>query len=408
VSKIKGSEVLVIGDSFLALSHDITKRLEQNAKNAGIMDLSDNFRDSSVSGTMLNGGISPTIPTQYKNGVNAGTVKYVIMDGGGNDCMMGSVDGAANSFKSLLKQMESDGIVKIFYLFYPDAMGSMAGTLNPNLNKLRPIIQDAVTKSTAPKGYFLDLRPTFEGKYSQYILSDGIHPTTAGSNAAADAIWTEMQKNSFFADDTPTTPTSAFTKIEAESYGTQSGIQTETCTEGGQSIGYIENGDYAVYNNIDFGTGAAGFQARVSSAASGGNIEIRLDSNTGTLVGTCPVAATGDWQTWTDAKCAVSGVSGKHDLYLKFTGGSGYLFNFNWFTFSAQGTLEKLGDLNSDEQIDAIDFQLMKKYLLGLGTIENPESADVDANGEVNALDFSLLKQYLLGTITTFPGQGAV
>ncbi|PYG87656.1 dockerin type I repeat protein [Ruminiclostridium sufflavum DSM 19573] len=202
--KIKGSEVLVIGDSFLALSKEITKRLEENAKKAGILDANDHFKDNSVSGTMLNGGISPTIPTQYKNGVNAGTIKYVIMDGGGNDCMMGSVDGAASSFKTLIKQMESDGIVKLFYLFYPDAQGSLAGTLNPNLTRLRPIIQETVTNSTSPKGYFLDLRPAFDGKYSQYILSDGIHPTTAGSVAAADAIWAEMQKVNFFGSDSPT------------------------------------------------------------------------------------------------------------------------------------------------------------------------------------------------------------
>ncbi|HEX2926442.1 MAG TPA: dockerin type I domain-containing protein, partial [Ruminiclostridium sp.] len=38
------------------------------------------------------------------------------------------------------------------------------------------------------------------------------------------------------------------------------------------------------------------------------------------------------------------------------------------------------------------------------GTIENTKLADLDANGDVNALDFSLLKQYLLGSITKFPG----
>lgn len=204
-NQIKGSEVLVIGDSFLAMSKEITKRLEQNAKNAGMMDANDHFRDNSVSGTMLNGGISPTIPTQYQNGVNSGTIKYVIMDGGGNDSMMGSVDGAINSFNTLIKQMQKDGIVKLFYLFYPDAQGGLAGTLNPNLNRLRPIIQSTVTQSTAPKGYFLDLRPTFDGKYSQYILSDGIHPTQAGSYAAADAIWAEMQKVGFFASSTQPT-----------------------------------------------------------------------------------------------------------------------------------------------------------------------------------------------------------
>jgi hypothetical protein len=176
--------------------------LQEDARKAGILAANDSFRDNSVSGTLLNGGTSPTIPQQYANGVTAGKVKYVIMDGGGNDCMMGSVDGASNAFKTLIKKMESDGLLKIFYMFYPDAQGGLAGTLNPNLTKLRPLISDTVLKSTSPKGYFFDLRPTFEGKYSQYILSDGIHPTQAGSYAAADACFAEMQKVKFF-DVTP-------------------------------------------------------------------------------------------------------------------------------------------------------------------------------------------------------------
>ncbi|MCL6592046.1 MAG: cellulase family glycosylhydrolase [Firmicutes bacterium] len=138
---------------------------------------------------------------------------------------------------------------------------------------------------------------------------------------------------------TPTTntaPRSAFSQIEAESYNSQSGVQTESCGEGGQNIGYIENGDYVVYNNIDFGSGATGFEARVASNTSGGNIEIRLDSPSGTLVGTCSVSGTGGWQTWTTRTCTVSGASGAHNLILRFTGGSGYLFNVNWFKFTNQ------------------------------------------------------------------------
>jgi O-glycosyl hydrolase len=138
---------------------------------------------------------------------------------------------------------------------------------------------------------------------------------------------------------TPTpTPTSgsisAFSQIEAESYNTQSGIQTESCGEGGQNIGYIENGDYVVYNNVDFAGGATGFQARVASNTSGGNIEIRFDSVTGPLVGTCAVSGTGGWQTWTTSACSVNSASGTHNLILRFTGGSGYLFNLNWFKFT--------------------------------------------------------------------------
>ena len=135
---------------------------------------------------------------------------------------------------------------------------------------------------------------------------------------------------------TPTSgPQSAFSQIEAESYNSQSGIQTESCDEGGQNIGYIENGDYAVYNNVNFGSGATSFQARAASNTSGGNIEIRLDSTSGTLLGTCSVAGTGGWQTWVNSTCNVIGASGTHNLYLKFTGGSGYLFNINWFKFTS-------------------------------------------------------------------------
>lgn len=203
-TKITGSEVLVIGDSFFALSHDITKRLEQNAKSAGILDSNDRFRDLSVSGTMLSGGISPNIPTQYMNAINSGTVKYVIMDGGGNDCMGGNVNNAVAAAKSLFEQMGKNKDIKVFYVFYPEPVGNMAGMLKPNLDILRPQIQNMVTGSISPEAYFLDLRPIFEGKYSSYIMSDGIHPTTAGSNATADAIWAEMQKIGFFDDDNET------------------------------------------------------------------------------------------------------------------------------------------------------------------------------------------------------------
>ncbi|HEX2926878.1 MAG TPA: carbohydrate-binding protein [Ruminiclostridium sp.] len=201
---------------------------------------------------------------------------------------------------------------------------------------------------------------------------------------------------------------SAYKKIEAENYDNQSGIQNESCTEGGQDVGFIENGDYTVYNNVDFGSGAESFQARVSSGTSGGNIEIRLDSITGPVIGTCPVAGTGDWQTFTDAKCSVSEVSGKHDVYLKFTGESGYLLNLNWFNFIQKNVTQVIpGDLNGDAGVDATDYALMKKYLLGSITdfpVENDlEAGDLNKDGVIDALDFAVFKKFLLGIITKLP-----
>ncbi|QNU65479.1 carbohydrate-binding protein [Ruminiclostridium herbifermentans] len=61
------------------------------------------------------------------------------------------------------------------------------------------------------------------------------------------------------------------------------------------------------------------------------------------------------------------------------------------------------GDLNSDGSIDAIDFALLKKYLLDSSEDISEENADLNGDGEINALDFALMKKYLLGVITEFP-----
>ena len=139
-------------------------------------------------------------------------------------------------------------------------------------------------------------------------------------------------------------PLSPYQQVEAETIAFSSGLKTEVCSEGGIDVTQISNGDYIKVKGVDFGTGAVSFDARVASAASGGNIELRLDSQTGTLVGTCTVAGTGGAQTWMTKTCTVSGATGMHDLYLKFTGGSGAsLFNFNWWKFTPRDALPDAG-----------------------------------------------------------------
>ncbi|WP_420878041.1 glycoside hydrolase family 43 protein [Sorangium cellulosum] len=125
-----------------------------------------------------------------------------------------------------------------------------------------------------------------------------------------------------------------YVMTEAETIAWESGVETEACSEGGINVTSIEDGDYIKVKGVDFGTGAVSFDARVASATGGGSIELRLDSPTGTLVGTCMVQGTGGAQTWVTSSCAVDGATGIHDLYLKFTGGNGPLFNFNWWKFT--------------------------------------------------------------------------
>ncbi|THV36403.1 glycoside hydrolase family 43 protein [Glycomyces buryatensis] len=125
-----------------------------------------------------------------------------------------------------------------------------------------------------------------------------------------------------------------YVRQEAETIAWANGVETEPSGEGGMNVGWIENGDWIKVKGAAFGTGAATFDARVASATGGGAIELRLGGPTGALVGTCNVPGTGGWQTWTDVSCPVSGATGTQDLYLRFTGGSGYLFNVNWWQFA--------------------------------------------------------------------------
>jgi len=203
-------------------------------------------------------------------------------------------------------------------------------------------------------------------------------------------------------------PISAFTQIEAENFASMSGVQTETCSEGGQNVGYIENGDYIAFVNVNFANAASSFKARVASGTSGGSIELRLDSSTGTLIGTCPVAGTGDWQTWATVTCDVSGVSGSHNLYLVFTGASGYLMNFNWFQFVAAalptptvtpGGLK--GDANNDGKVDILDALMTAQYSVGLAPVGFvTANADVNCDNSITIVDALIIAQYYVGLVT--------
>jgi hypothetical protein len=65
----------------------------------------------------------------------------------------------------------------------------------------------------------------------------------------------------------------------------------------------------------------------------GATIEIRLDSVTGTLLGTQDVPNTGAWSKSLRASCNLTSATGIHDLVLVFKGPAVFGFNLDWFYF---------------------------------------------------------------------------
>lgn len=127
-----------------------------------------------------------------------------------------------------------------------------------------------------------------------------------------------------------------YVRQEAETIAFSSGLKTEKCSEGGMAVSQISNNDYIKVKGVAFGeAGAKSMSARVSSAGSGGKIEVHLGSVSGTLVGTCTVIGTGGTSTWATVTCPISGATGTQDVFFKFTGSGNTMFNFNWWQFSA-------------------------------------------------------------------------
>ncbi len=130
-----------------------------------------------------------------------------------------------------------------------------------------------------------------------------------------------------------------FVRNEGETMATQSyllpGIETTECNDvdGGRAVSDIDNNDWIKIQGVDFGKGAKKFSARISAEKDGGSIEIRLNAENGVLIGTCKVPATGGFDKWNTVSCKTKALKGKHDLFLKFVGGEGFLFNLNWWEF---------------------------------------------------------------------------
>ncbi len=67
----------------------------------------------------------------------------------------------------------------------------------------------------------------------------------------------------------------------------------------------------------------------------------------------------------------------------------------------------QVGDLNGDNDVNSIDYALMRSFLLG--TIDDFPieddlwSADTSGDGEINSIDFGLMRKFILGMIKVFP-----
>lgn len=131
-------------------------------------------------------------------------------------------------------------------------------------------------------------------------------------------------------------PTGTGTLIQAESYTSMNGVQTEPTTDtgGGLNVGYADTGDWMAYSNVNFPTsGSYVIEYRVASAVNGARIS--SDLNAGSIqLGAVNIPNTGGWQNWQTVSQTVNVNAGTYNfgIYIQSSG-----VNINWFRITKSG-----------------------------------------------------------------------
>jgi len=158
-------------------------------------------------------------------------------------------------------------------------------------------------------------------------------------------------------------------KIEAEDYESQSGIELENCSEGGQNIAYINTDDWAEYKVEVFADTTYQALFRLATKNDSCSITVYVDGNQKGIVS---VPNTGDWQGYQSSSVDMKLSSGVHMIKIVFTGS----FNVNWMDFSetAPGN-----EANSYYRIEAED------YVANSGTSVE-DCSDIDGGQDVGSI----------------------
>ncbi|MDR2883418.1 MAG: glycoside hydrolase family 43 protein [Alistipes sp.] len=140
-------------------------------------------------------------------------------------------------------------------------------------------------------------------------------------------------------------PLDPYRRVEAETMALSQGVKTAggygvdrggNCVREEVCVTSIHDGDYIRVREVDFGAeGASTFTARTSSRWFGGEIELRLDTTDGPVIGTLRAPYTREWENWSIDSAPVTGATGVHDLYFVFRGGAPHeLLRFDHWSFS--------------------------------------------------------------------------
>jgi hypothetical protein len=212
------------------------------------------------------------------------------------------------------------------------SVGLPVGDYNLAALQSRGVLNDDVSSLTVSGGYQVVLyeNDNFTGASLTLTASNGClvnNPLGTGNwNDKASSLRVQAVQSAFSV------------LLEAEAASVNNGMTAEACAEGGQNMGWVDAGDYLVWNGVNFPTtGTYTIEYRVASPSGG---TISSDLNAGAIqFGNSAVPATGDWQNWQTVAKTVTINAGTYNfgIYAQSSG-----WNLNWVRITRTGAREAL------------------------------------------------------------------
>ena len=103
---------------------------------------------------------------------------------------------------------------------------------------------------------------------------------------------------------------------------------------GEKAVTHIRHDAFLCYENINL-SGINQIALGVTSAGTGGDIEIRLHGQKGKLLGKTTVLPNGSWNQFEEQKIPIQSTNEKGDIYVRFVkpGSTGGIMNFSYLAF---------------------------------------------------------------------------
>ncbi len=108
---------------------------------------------------------------------------------------------------------------------------------------------------------------------------------------------------------------------QAVNYDNYHHVQLGESKEGGAVIEAITDEAWILFQDVDFGTGVEHVEVRMATTQDQAKIEIVLDQVDQASVGAIVLASASGEQHWSTEQTSITGVTGKHDVYLKLSKG---------------------------------------------------------------------------------------